>query len=411
MFRICNRLATKFLNIKDLSKCYSIEVQNNVLDVDKDKKIKILTLEIDVLRQEGRKAPDVTSLKPQHWEQILALETRSARRKFYQFLWQNEKKNESLQIRKDRKKIEIEERKAQEQVDNVENKHISYGLTQNSYFMRIYDSTINHWNNNKLISSMMFEQKLVLDCSYDQHMNPREAQNASKQLMYCFAENRMNDEPFDLHYCNVDLQSPASKHLANYIPKMLDDDFPMNIHQESFLDVFDKNRLVYLTPHCQNDLVEYCHDDIYIVGAMVDKVKNDPLSLAKAKKMGLRMARLPLDRYLQWGAGSGKSLTLNQMVNILLEMKKYGDWERALKFVPRRKLNDNRNYNRNDDRNDFRSMNRERYQQNSDRNDNQRDYNDKRIPNYSKERKHYEKFKFDMNSWGSTNSNRKDVKS
>lgn len=48
MFRICNRLATKFHNIKDLSKCYSVEVQNNVLDVDKDKKMKILTLEIDV---------------------------------------------------------------------------------------------------------------------------------------------------------------------------------------------------------------------------------------------------------------------------------------------------------------------------------------------------------------------------
>ena len=191
-----------------------------------------------------------------------------------------------------------------------------------------------------------------------------------------------------------------------------------------------------------------------IFGAMVDKVNNDPLSLAKAKKMGLRMARLPLDRYLQWGAGSGKSLTLNQMVNILLEMKKHGDWERALKYVPRRKLvhedyqrneqqndshnynrnnnrsedqnnnhnynrnddrneqqNDSRNYNRNDNRNDFRSMNRERHQQNNNRNDNQSDNTVKRIPNYSKERKHYEKFKFDMNSWGSKKSNRKDVKS
>lgn len=48
MFRICNRLAIKFLNVRDLTKCYSIEVQNNILDVDKDKKMKILTLEIDV---------------------------------------------------------------------------------------------------------------------------------------------------------------------------------------------------------------------------------------------------------------------------------------------------------------------------------------------------------------------------
>lgn len=52
------------------------------------------------------------------------------------------------------------------------------------------------------------------------------------------------------------------------------------------------------------------------------------------------MARLPLDRYLQWGAGSGKSLTLNQMVNILLDLKSTNDWTQALKHVPRRKVVD-----------------------------------------------------------------------
>lgn len=79
----------------------------------------------------------------------------------------------------------------------------------------------------------------------------------------------------------------------------------------------------------------------------VFQVNNDPLSLAKAKRLGLRMARLPLDRYLQWGAGSGKSLTLNQMVNILLDLKKTGDWTTALRHVPRRKIYDEQNeYNR-----------------------------------------------------------------
>lgn len=62
--------------------------------------------------------------------------------------------------------------------------------------------------------------------------------------------------------------------------------------------------------------------------------------MAKAKRLGLRMARLPLDQYLHWGAGSGKSLTLNQMINILLDLKKTGDWMHALKHVPRRKIVD-----------------------------------------------------------------------
>lgn len=62
--------------------------------------------------------------------------------------------------------------------------------------------------------------------------------------------------------------------------------------------------------------------------------------MAKAKRLGLRMARLPLDHYLQWGAGSGKSLTLNQMINIMLDLKQTGDWMTALRHVPRRKVVD-----------------------------------------------------------------------
>jgi ribonuclease P protein 1 len=47
-------------------------------------------------------------------------------------------------------------------------------------------------------------------------------------------------------------------------------------------------------------------------GAFVDKSQCEPLSLAKAKKEGLRMAKFPLDKYLQWQRGI-KSLTLNQV--------------------------------------------------------------------------------------------------
>lgn len=293
-----------------------------------------------MLRQDGRKAPDLDRMKPQHWEHVLELPSKSARKRYYQFLWQNDLRNESRDAKKEIKREENVERLARERKEKAQNPHIVYGLYHNTMFMRIYDDTITKFHNRKLLNAMMFEQKLVIDCSYDEHMNPREASNTGKQLMLCFAENRMHDEPFDLQFCNVNLDSIASRTLNKFIPTMLNDDFPMNIHTESFTEKFDKKRLVYLTPHCNNDLEVFDPDDIYIIGAMVDKTNNEPLSLAKAKKQGLRMARLPLDRYLQWGAGSGKSLTLNQMVNIMLEMKKHGDWNEALKYVPRRKLAD-----------------------------------------------------------------------
>lgn len=243
-------------------------------------------------------------------------------------------------LKKERKKGENEERLRILREEDEKNEHISYGLYHNTFLLRVYDATITEFHNHKLIRAMMFDQKLIFDCSYDKYMNPREASNAGKQLMLSFAENRLHDEPFDLHLCNVNPRSISTKILEKFIPTMYNNDFPINIHTEPITEKFDKEKLVYLTPHCTNDLVEYNHDDIYIIGAMVDKTNAEPLSLAKAKKQGLRMARLPLDRYLAWGAGSGKSLTLNQMVCILLEMKKHGDWNQALRFVPKRKICD-----------------------------------------------------------------------
>jgi ribonuclease P protein 1 len=168
-------------------------------------------------------------------------------------------------------------------------------------------------------------------------MNILEADNCAKQLTFTFACNRMHDQPFDIHFCNFDSNSKSGRKLTRNIPTLFNADFPMNIHEESYLDIFNKRDLVYLTPHCRNELEEYNPDDIYIIGAMVDKSHNEPLSVAKAKKHGIRMAKFPLDRYYTFQGG--KCLTINQVVDILLEMKNSNDWKKALSSaLPRRKI-------------------------------------------------------------------------
>lgn len=323
------------------------------IDPEREKRMKIFLLEIEANRQEGKCVPDPALLKPDEWDHILELKSRSARLKYYNFLFKNEKKRENQERKKIEKRaanLERFERMAQER---AEEKHITYGLHNNTMFLRIYDSTMDFWHNNRLTRAMQFNQKLIIDCSYEKHMIYREAKYAAKQLMLVFAENRIAEEPFDVHYCNADSNGEMMKQFHKYIPRIYDMDFPVNVHPDSYLDMFPKEKLVYLTPHCKKDLLEYSHDDIYIVGGMVDKISNEPVSLAKAKSQGLRMARLPLDHYLQWGGGSGKSLTINQMIEILLEMKKSNDWNKALQYVPRRKLvNERKIYDEEEDMED-----------------------------------------------------------
>jgi len=50
------------------------------------------------------------------------------------------------------------------------------------------------------------------------------------------------------------------------------------------------------------------------------------------------MAKFPIDKYLEWGASSSKSLTVDQSIKIMLDLRHTGNWKKALENVPTRKL-------------------------------------------------------------------------
>ncbi|XP_055608252.1 mitochondrial ribonuclease P protein 1 homolog [Uranotaenia lowii] len=305
-------------------------------ETDIDKKRKILELEMEVMRQEGRKVPTPAKIKEQYWQHLLGLGSRNQRRNYYLYLWNIEMSKENQRIKKEQRKVEVAKRREELDKANADNDHIIYGLFHNTMFLRIYDTAIDHFHNNKLIQAMRFGQNLVFDCSYDEYMNEKEMKNTAKQLMLCFAINRMHNEPFNIHHCNVNFNKTTMKALQKHLVQIHEPHFPINVSEKSYLDLFPKERLVYLTPHCKNDLECFDPDDVYIVGAMVDKTSQEAISLGKAKKQGLRMARLPLDQYFQFK--SGKSLTIDQMLQILLELKSSNNFEKALEYVPKRKV-------------------------------------------------------------------------
>lgn len=64
-----------------------------------ENKLRVIMLEIEVMRQDGRKAPEDENIKQHHWEHILSLPSRSARFKYLTFLWKNEKKTENTKVK------------------------------------------------------------------------------------------------------------------------------------------------------------------------------------------------------------------------------------------------------------------------------------------------------------------------
>lgn len=351
-------------NITSISKLKNIQLHSRILSLNKnfctdesahDKilkqvsqgdeeivyRLKVLEMEMELLRQEGQLVPETNEMKAKHYEELLSLKHRNKRISYLEYLFKLSKKKENQLRKKAEKALKYEEYKK----TKVERKDISleefiqsYDLSHNNLFLRIRDKTINNFYNGKMINAMQFGQKLIFDCGFHDKMTDRENKLCAKQLMLLFGDNRIEDDPFDLHLCNFEKSSPLGSSLRTYIPSLLDPEFPMNVHQKSYLDLFPKEQLVYLTPHCRHEMKEFDHDAIYIIGAIVDKVNQTPLSLARAKEQNIKMMKFPLDRYLSWTSGSGKSLTLNHVVAILADLKKTGDWKYSLRHVPQRKL-------------------------------------------------------------------------
>lgn len=168
-------------------------------------------------------------------------------------------------------------------------------------------------------------------------MTRYEIRNTAKQLSYAFGYNRQHSDPFFIHFTNVHRDGMLRQSLLKALPTIEKPTFPIRVTNNEFPDDIPKERLVYLTPDSPNDLLEFNHNDVYIIGAIVEKGAQKPLLMAKAKRLGIRTVRLPLNRIFQWKQSS-KHLTINQVAQIMIDFKASGDIQKACEHVPERKV-------------------------------------------------------------------------
>ncbi|XP_063841236.1 mitochondrial ribonuclease P protein 1 homolog isoform X1 [Scylla paramamosain] len=296
----------------------------------------LIELELELYRQEGFPVPsEITS--PQ-WQELLTKGTVSARKKYLTFLFKNEMKRKNKRKLKDSIRKQKEEEERQKRENPVEeDRHIEYGLWKNSIFIKILETSMNHFYHTRVVQAMLHGQPLIVDLDFEEHMSSKERQNCAYQIQMMISANRKHEDPYSLEIHNAPPTLDTMARLERYIPPLHKPEYPLIINPKSYLQKYPKEQLVYLTPHCQEELLVYDHNAVYIIGGIVDKSSGEPLTLAKAKREGVRMQKLPLDRYLAWGIGN-KCLTLNQIINIMLDFKMTGDWPHAFRHVPRRKL-------------------------------------------------------------------------
>lgn len=274
----------------------------------------------------GKTVPE--NITDEQLRTVQELATKSAKKKFLKY----------LAIKEGKKKARKEKQKLKQETANILQKEVKNEERvelKNTFLLQIWQRTFDVMYSWRTAQSMVFGQSLVFDMSYENYMNRREMENTVSQLLECEGCNRRSLDPFHLHFCNLDLHGGYYKELLKRYGDAWDN-LLITATDKSYIDIFPKDKLVYLTADSPFVLNTFQHDKVYIIGSLVDKSLQTGLSHANAKRLKLATARLPLDEYLKWNCGA-KNLTLNQMINILLTVKETGSWQEALKYVPTRK--------------------------------------------------------------------------
>lgn len=303
------------------------------------KKLKLCELEVSFLQGQQERVPK--KIQTEHWHELLKMDSKKHRLEYLNFLWLKEIKKKNDKLKKEKKRSQfLEHHKDKVKIPPSEittSSPIQYGLTQTSLFHRFQERHMNEFLNYKLLQAMVFGPQIIVDCGFEQYMTTKELNLLGKQVLFMWSDNRHCYNPFDIIHCNLTDDSRVLKKMIKVIPSIIEDPaYPFNYTSKNYLDLYPKEKLVYLTPHCSETLQKFDGNDIYIIGkfvssipnysiisfhylfysllsgAIVDKSYSEPLTLAKAKRDGIRVARFPLENYLNWGMG-GKSLTLNQV--------------------------------------------------------------------------------------------------
>jgi len=294
-------------------------------DEEENKKLDLMKLELDFLFSDGQEVLSPSAMDGEQWLEILQIKSRSKRLKTFTFFFKR------AMIKQNSKAEEKILKKKRKQSEKSRNEVYPHG----KLFHRIYPREILKRSNSRLASEMMLGTPLIFDFDYVQYMRPEDIRNTAKQMSEAYVLNRSQINPYHLYFVNCPEDNDTYKHLLLLLAGL--EHFMVTVTEKSYLEIFDKKKLVYLSPHAGQSLEEVDPHKVCIIGAFNDKGIQKNISYVRAKQEGIACAKLPLDQYLDWRQGN-KSLTLCCMMKIMNTYKNTEQWEQAFKAIPKRAL-------------------------------------------------------------------------
>ncbi|KAF5902806.1 tRNA methyltransferase 10 B isoform X1, partial [Clarias magur] len=187
-----------------------------------------------------------------------------------------------LEAKKSKRKEEKQRRK-QNQPDKVDSSQLSKRV-------------IKAITRERLEEARAAGPRLCVDLSMSDCMSHKEISRLAGQIRRLYGSNKKAMQPFHLFLTDMKEDSVLYKECIRMNEGFLN--YLIDVSEKSWIDLFPFEDIVYLTPDANEALEEVNGDKVYILGGLVDESIQKKRSYTKAKELGVRMARLPIDEYM-----------------------------------------------------------------------------------------------------------------
>uniref|UniRef100_A0A8D8RZB9 tRNA (guanine(9)-N(1))-methyltransferase n=1 Tax=Cacopsylla melanoneura TaxID=428564 RepID=A0A8D8RZB9_9HEMI len=174
--------------------------------------------------------------------------------------------------------------------------------------------------------------RVCIDFSFDHLMTQKDTCKCVKQFNRCYSLNRRAQHPLQFYVSSF--KDKCRQEIERYNGYQ---NWDVHIHEEPYLDIFNKEDLVYLTSDSNNIIQDLDTSKVYIIGGLVDHNQHKLLTLNKAQSEGIAHGKLPIDTYLSMK--TRQVLAVNHVFEILLAISsEQKSWKDALlQTLPERK--------------------------------------------------------------------------
>ena len=211
------------------------------------------------------------------------------------------------------------------------NGKLVYGLWHNSVVGKVNQGQVKSLTSQKMRHACLFGHKLVVDMDYEKRLPISLSLSVTRSICKLYSVNRFQiEQPFDLWLCNVDMNDNSMKRMDQYLPNWNKTSSFLSFHQQSYLDLFPRKDLVYITPFAKH-ILDYNPDDIYVIPGLSNHiVKDDYLFYKSTHPDGIRTARIPFTEHVLWKPNFRIVVTLDMIASILSQFSLTNNWSSTL---------------------------------------------------------------------------------